>query len=94
MFEKYKVKNENNNKEIIFTEREIKDEIIKKNIWKNRRYMSWISFFILIFIIIFTAFNSDISAAQVDIFKYFGFFFSSIVLAYIGGNVIERIKDK
>lgn len=94
MFEKYKIKNENDNKEIIFTEREIKDEIIKKNIWKNRRYMSWLSFFILFFIIIFTAFNSDISPAQVDIFKYFGFFFSSFVLAYIGGNVIERIKDK
>lgn len=80
--------------EIKFTENEIKDELISKERWKNRRRLSWLSFLLITLIILYTAFNPEINETQADIFKYFGFFLSSIILTYIGGNVIEKVKSK
>jgi hypothetical protein len=96
MFEKYE-KNINEKKdlpEINFTEIEIKDELINKQRWKNRRRLSWLSFLLITLIIFYTAYYPEITQTQADIFKYFGFFLSSIILTYIGGNVIEKVKSR
>lgn len=96
MFDKYE-KNINKKQElpeIEFSEMEIKDELVRKNIWKNRRRMAWISFLTIIASVFFFMFTSDVTTAQADGIKYLCFFLSSIVLAYIGGNVVERIKNK
>ena len=96
MFQKYE-KNINNQKdlpEIKFTSQEVKDELISKERWKNRRRLSWLSFALITVIIFYTGYNPEITQTQADVFKYFGFFLSSIILTYIGGNVIEKVKSK
>lgn len=96
MFNKYE-KNINKKQdlpEITFSEMEIKDELVRKNIWKNRRRMAWISFLTIIASVLFFMFKTDITSIQADGIKYLCFFLSSVVLAYIGGNVVERIKGK
>lgn len=96
MFDKYE-KNINKKRdipEIVFSDMEIKDELVRKNMWKNRRRMAWIAFISMISCIAFFMFKDDITEIQADGLKYFGFFMSSIVLAYIGGNVVEKIKGK
>lgn len=80
--------------EIKFTENEIKDELISKERWKNRRRLAWLSFWLITIIIFYTGFNPEMTTTQADVFKYFGFFLSSIILTYIGGNVIEKVKSK
>lgn len=96
MFDKYEknIMKKQEIPEIKFSEMEIKDELVRKNIWKNRRRMAWISFLTIIGSVLFFMFKSDISATQADGIKYLCFFLSSVVLAYIGGNVVERIKGK
>lgn len=68
------------------------DEQINKRRWKNRRLISWISLYSILLILLFTMLNKDITNNQVDVLKYFGFFLSTFVIAYIGGNTLEYIK--
>lgn len=70
------------------------DKEKEKDLWKNRRRMAWIAFISMVSCIAFFMFKGDVTTIQADGLKYFGLFMSSIVLAYIGGNVVEKIKGK
>jgi len=95
IFNKYKknINKKNDASEITFSDTEIKDELLRKENWKNRRRMAWISFIYIIFsgLILFII---DINIAYIPLITNTQFLCFGIVGSYIGGNVIEAIKLK
>ena len=82
------------NTEIKFTEEEIKCELVRKEQWKNRTLITKISFLMIIIIISYSIYNPNITDNQLDLFKYFGLFLSTIVLGYLGLNSYEKTRGK
>ncbi len=94
MFEKYKnkINIENENKKIVLSDEEIKQQYISKEKEKIRRRMAITSLSIIIGIILYTGYNPDITDNQVTLFSTFGLFLSSVVVSYFGGNYVKEIK--
>ncbi len=87
------IKKETEEQEIVFSNEEIKDEIIRKNLWKNRRLMAWGSW-LYIFFSGLAPFYFQINEAYIPLITNTQFLCFGVVGAYIGGNVLEKIKLK
>jgi len=72
-------------------ELELQDKPI---IFKNKRYMAWVSLFSLIGILLWVFWNNEISSAQENLLIALMWPFAAIVGAYMGFKMVERIRGK
>lgn len=97
LFKNYRKKNNQKNTEeykVELTQEEVKKELIEEQRTRNRRRMAYICLSTILAILLYTAFNPDLTDNQVTVFNSFGLFLCSIVVAYYTGNTIKEVSFK
>lgn len=88
----------NEPQKVDITEEEKKEEIKEKRLTKNQRIMSWISFIILIFFVVFVIYTEltgkEVKSNNLDLIKDLSTVFMFIVLSYIAAPIIDKIPFK
>lgn len=88
----------NEPQKVDITEDEKKEEIKEKRLTKNQRIMSWISFIILIFFVVFVIYieltGKEVKQNNLDLIKDLSTVFMFIVLSYIAAPIIDKIPFK